>query len=595
MNTYTINKKNEEEIRHHRVCRSRGGESCAFDGAMIVLQPIADAVHLVHGPISCCANSWEGRGTISNRGFFHKRGFTSDLRELDLIVGSEQRLMEVIEEIAIKTNPEAIFVYSTCVTGLLGEDLERFCINAQRKIGLDIIPVNAPGFIGPKNLGNRIAGEVLINYVIGREEPPFTNENDINIIGDYNIAGEQYFIETLLEEAGFRILSRITGNSKYREIKWAHRAKLNVIICSRALVNIGIEMEKKYGIPYIEASFYGSTETANALRNIARYIDKNGSLTERVERIILREENELSDQMMRFRDLIGKRAVLYTGGVKSWSMVSALKDLGIQVVGVGTKKSTYEDEEKIKELVSKDCSVFDDTSPANILKIIKEKEADILIAGGRNLYLGIKKGIPFVDVNQERHRAYSGYRGLLNLAEDISRALKFYSKDKGKIVPRSIKLKRAPVDPLKNSPFVGAVMALQGVDRTLPLLHTAQGCNFLGKVLLIKHFREPIVMATTKLFSEEVIMGGEEKLKSSILNFKKKGAQLVAVITGALSHMRGENLEPLLATLSDESFKVIHIPVPDYEGSLEFGYAEAVNRILSLIPDRDYKKKKRDR
>jgi len=48
-----------------RVCRSRGGESCAFDGAMIVLQPIADTVHIVHGPIACCGNSWEGRGTLS--------------------------------------------------------------------------------------------------------------------------------------------------------------------------------------------------------------------------------------------------------------------------------------------------------------------------------------------------------------------------------------------------------------------------------------------------------------------------------------------------------------------------------------------------
>ena len=41
----------------HKVCRSRGGESCAFDGAMIVLQPIADTAHIVHGPIACCGNS----------------------------------------------------------------------------------------------------------------------------------------------------------------------------------------------------------------------------------------------------------------------------------------------------------------------------------------------------------------------------------------------------------------------------------------------------------------------------------------------------------------------------------------------------------
>lgn len=208
-----------------RICRLRGGESCAFDGALIVLQPIADAAHLIHGPISCCANSWQGRGTLSEKGVFHKMGFTTDLNEMDLILGAEKKLMKALEQVSEKFNPQAIFVYSTCVTGLLGEDIERVCASAMEKLGIDIIPVNAPGFVGPKNLGNRIAGEVLLEHVIGRAEPSFVTDRDINLIGEYNIAGDQFLIEPLLKEAGFRILSRITGNSTYREIKWAHRAK----------------------------------------------------------------------------------------------------------------------------------------------------------------------------------------------------------------------------------------------------------------------------------------------------------------------------------------------------------------------------------
>ena len=63
----------------HKVCRSRGGESCAFDGAAIVLMPIADAAHVVHGPIVCAGNAWEGRGVHSTAGDFHRRGFTTDI------------------------------------------------------------------------------------------------------------------------------------------------------------------------------------------------------------------------------------------------------------------------------------------------------------------------------------------------------------------------------------------------------------------------------------------------------------------------------------------------------------------------------------
>jgi len=46
----------------------------------------------------------------------------------------------------------------------------------------------------------------------------------------------------------------------------AHKAKLNVVVCSRALINIAKGMEQKYGIPYLEVSFFGKTEMTKALR-----------------------------------------------------------------------------------------------------------------------------------------------------------------------------------------------------------------------------------------------------------------------------------------------------------------------------------------
>ena len=149
------------------VCRGRGGESCAFDGAMIVLQCIADAAHLVHGPIACFGNSWESRGTVSDKGILHKRAYTTDLTEMDIIYGAEEKLFRAIAETRRDSDASAIFVYSTCVTGLIGEDMEAVCRRASGELGINVIPVQAPGFLGPKNLGNRIAGDVLLEHVIG--------------------------------------------------------------------------------------------------------------------------------------------------------------------------------------------------------------------------------------------------------------------------------------------------------------------------------------------------------------------------------------------------------------------------------------------
>ena len=46
-------------------------------------------------------------------------------------------------------------------------------------------------------------------------------------------------------------------------------------------------------------------------------------------------------------------------------------------------------------------------------------QADILIAGGRNLYTALKARIPFLDINQEREFGYAGYTGMAELARQL--------------------------------------------------------------------------------------------------------------------------------------------------------------------------------
>jgi len=587
----------------HKVCRARGGESCAFDGSMIVLQPITDTAHIVHGPIACCGNTWEGRGTRSSKGDLHTWGFTTDMSEIDIVYGAEGKLRNAIVKTFEAARPKAIFVYSTCVSGLTGEDIDAVCKRAESELGIRIIPVNAPGFVGPKNLGNRIAGEVLLEHVIGTGETPVMTHSDINLIGEYNIAGDLWIVEPLLAKAGIRILSRITGDGTFEEITWAHQAKLNVVVCGRALINVAQVMEKKYGIPYVEASFYGSTETSKALRAISSALQSrtgrdDASLTSAVETVVMIEEKRMRRLLESYRHLQGTKAVLYTGGVKSWSFISALRDLGIEIAAVGTKKSTTEDEEKMKAILGPDAPLVEDVTPKNLLGLLRDRNADLLVAGGRNQYLAIKEGYPFVDVNQERHVPYAGYTGLVNLAEQISNSMHFYKKAAGKEnrVERSAsfrpkaELRSAVVphdlliNPLKHSQSLGAAIALQGIDRALPIIHGAQGCSFLGKVLLTKHFREPIALATSKLFVEEVVMGSEEKLEKTVGDFiAKNNPALVGVLTSGLCEVKGDDVKPVVQRFAghESMVRVVHIPTPDYNGGLETGYAQAVEAVIS--------------
>jgi nitrogenase molybdenum-cofactor synthesis protein NifE len=404
---------------------------CAFDGAKIALQPVADVAHLVHGPIACEGNSWDNRHSASSGSQIYRTGFTTDINELDVIYGGEKRLFKAIREILEKYDPPAVFVYQTCVTALVGDDIEAVCKRATEKFGKPVIPVNAPGFAGPKNLGNKLGAEALLDHVIGSREPDFTTAYDINIIGEYNLVGELWQVKPLLQALGIRVLACIAGDGRYNEIASAHRARANMMVCSKSMINIATKMQQRWGIPYFEGSFYGIGDMSDALRQIAGLLVRQGApadLLDRTERLIEIEEARAYKRIAHYKQrLTGKRVLLITGGVKSWSVVAALQEAGLEIVGTSVKKSTKEDKEKITQIMGlKDedsAHMIDNMTPREMYTMLREARADIMLSGGRSQFVALKARMPWLDINQERYHPYGGYEGMVALVHEIDRAI----------------------------------------------------------------------------------------------------------------------------------------------------------------------------
>ena len=92
----------------------------------------------------------------------------------------------------------------------------------------------------------------------------------------------------------------------------------------------------------------------------------------------------------------------------------------MDVVATGTSKSTEEDKARIREIMGDKTKMITDGSPKALLGVVKEYQADILIAGGRNMYTALKARIPFLDINQEREFGYEGYSGMTELARQLA-------------------------------------------------------------------------------------------------------------------------------------------------------------------------------
>ncbi len=605
--------------------------SCAYDGARVVLMPITDVIHLVHGPIACAGNSWDNRGARSSGSQLYRRGFTTELLHNDVVFGGEKKLHSAIVELAGRYRGEAkaIFVYTTCVAAMTGDDVEAVCRAASAEVPIPVIPVNTPGFVGDKNIGNRLAGEILLEHVIGTAEPETVTDYDVNLIGEYNIAGDLWGMQPLFERLGIRILSCISGDARFDELRRAHRARLNVIICSKSLTNLARKMEKRFGIPWVEESFYGMTDTAKALRDIARELDARvggGStvMRDRVERLVAEEEARCRLRIAPHRSrLEGKRAVLFTGGVKTWSMVNALRELGVEILAAGTQNSTLEDFRRMKALMHRDARIIDDTSTAGLLAVMREKMPDLVVAGGKTKFLALKTRTPFLDINHGRSHPYAGYEGMVTFArqldltannpiwpalagpapwerspEERERERAAASRHGEALFAEDLSASRvkppqkpATVNPQKNSPALGATLAYLGIDRMLGLLHGAQGCSTFIRLQLSRHFKESIALNSTAMSEDTAIFGGWENLKHGLRRvIEKFRPGVVGVMTSGLTETMGDDVRSAIVRFREENPSLATTPVvwastPDYCGSLQEGYAAAVEAVLGSLAE----------
>jgi nitrogenase molybdenum-cofactor synthesis protein NifE len=360
-------------------------------------------------------------------------GFTTDITPNDLIFGADKKLRASVDYVVQHYKPSAVFIYSTCVTALTGEDIDAVAKDKEIELGIPVVTVHAPGFIGGKNFGSRIAGLAVVDQIIGRREPEFTTPYDINLIGEYNVTGDMWQYIHILEKIGIRVLSTFSGDGRIEKLMTAHRAKLNVLVCAKSLVTMARKMEEKWGIPWISVSFYGKRDTTNAIMEIVKAFNDE-TLSKKATEVIAGEEALCDEKLIPYKELFrGKKAVLNTGGNKSWSFISALQDLGVDVVATAINKATEDDVEKAREYLGPE-GVLMKVPSVDQPKVIKEKGADILLAGGRSLYTALKNKIAFVDVNQEKKISYGGYDGLVNFAKDVADALnnpvfKIASKD----------------------------------------------------------------------------------------------------------------------------------------------------------------------
>jgi nitrogenase molybdenum-iron protein alpha chain len=398
---------------------------CTYAGCRgVVGGPVKDMIQLQHGPIGCAYYPWDVRPHVATGTNFHIANvFSTDLRESNIVFGGEKKLYDSIIE-SSKAFPDAagVFVYATCVAGLIGDDIDAVAKRASKAIGKPVVAFACPGFRGvSQSLGHHVGNETLFNKVVGTEALENKTPYDINLVGEYNIRGDDWLILPLLEAMGLRVVCTFTGDCSIHDIAKMHEAKLNVVRCARSAMYIADMMRDKYGTPSMEVDLYGIQQTADDLRQIAKHF----GLEAKAEEVIAKETAEIKDEMDFYREKFkGKTVMIYQGGPRSWHWPSFMEELGMETKVVATTFGHEGDYERIVKRVKPGTLIIDNPNAPEFEEMMIKYKPDLFIAGVKEKYLSYKYGVPFLNGHTyESKGGYMAFKGAVRFARDIYHAL----------------------------------------------------------------------------------------------------------------------------------------------------------------------------
>jgi nitrogenase molybdenum-iron protein beta chain len=158
--------------------------------------------------------------------------------------------------------------------------------------------------------------------------------------------------------------------------------------------------------------------------------------------------------------------------------------------------------------------------------------------------------------------------------------------------PKEINQRKAlTINPAKTCQPIGAMYAALGIHSCLPHSHGSQGCCAYHRSTLTRHYKEPVMAATSSFTEGASVFGGQANLVQAIDNiFTIYEPDVIAVHTTCLSETIGDDI-PQIASKAEADGKipdgkyVIHVNTPSYVGTHVTGFANMTKAMVDYFAE----------
>ena len=420
-----VSKSEDGTLRNRERCFSQSS-SCLSGCALNALAAIRNVAVVYHAPAGCTAmasNDAVKFGQIAARvnKTTNSVFVCTDLNEKDTVFGATKDLEKIIRHTYEAYKPDAIFVSTSCVSGVTGEDVDGVASDLDKELPIPVIPVHCEGFKSRIwASGFDISDHAVLQGIV---QPPKQKRRTIHIKNFYESARPQItkiFNEVFDAEPQF-----LYCNSTIEELSHLSEALATVCICGTLGTYLGNALEEKYGVPYVRTiNHSGVTGFETWLRGIGDAIGKRAEVEAYIEKqraIFIPQIEEVTAQLK------GLRAVIGMGPGFTYEIARVLQEFGMTVDYALAWHYDYKYDngkvppalEHLLEHSPKDMKVaVADQQNYEVLNILNHYKPDVYFSRhpGTTVW-AIKQGFAAVFVADEY--TVFGYEGTLSFAKLI--------------------------------------------------------------------------------------------------------------------------------------------------------------------------------
>jgi nitrogenase molybdenum-iron protein alpha chain len=392
---------------------------------------IQDAAVISHGPVGCSSCLHEFAFTYRVNACLRdvpnptqRRIFSTNLTERDTVYGGAAKLAAAVREVKERVNPNAIFVLTTCAAGIIGDDTENVCDEAEEELGIPVVAIYCEGFRSTV----WTTGFDAAYHGIARKLIKPAREHRPDVINVINFWGSDIFKEWFAP-FGARP-NYITPYATVAALERSSEAAATVQACSTLGSYLGAVLEQDFGVPEIPAAPpYGVAQTDRWFRALGKLLGKEDT----AEALIAEKKDKYLPKIAEVRGkLKGKRAYVTAGAAHGHALLDVLGELGMEAVGAAVfHHDPFYDSGRAEndQLAQRVCDYGDvpnfnicNKQEFELVNALNKLRPDVLLArhGGMTLW-GAKLGIPALLIGDEHYSM--GYEGLVNYGGRLIEAI----------------------------------------------------------------------------------------------------------------------------------------------------------------------------